>query len=390
MAVWYRLAMSGLGLMALGMLLTWAGSARAQSFSFGAAGDHAANLSTAATFAAVRHASLDFFLSLGDLGYGQKWPESNRQLAPETAWCDGVKHPDRLGRAYPIQLIVGNHEDDWSHTCRPYQGHILNYVRCLPERSELRLIDAGVYGAQYVFDYPRDRPLARFLMLGAGLKFNGHRYDYREQDRDYKWVANQMLDARDRGIQWIIVGMHQPCMTMGNKRCRHAPSRQAGCSVDEPPVDLSPLYDLLLGKQNGLKADLILAGDDHHYQRSHQLALSHACPGVRHHDTHDFRSCIAHTSPRHEYTKGQGAIVVVAGTGGRRLRRLRRRDKDRPFFAAWGDDTWGFLRVEVSRQQLLGQFVRSAGDPFADAFKIMDPGSPVEADDLPETTGNRQ
>ncbi len=375
-----------LGWVTLGCLVSWLSWAQAQtfSFSFGAAGDYAATSQTAATLSAIRQADLDFLLALGDLGYGQAWPESGAQKSPEKAWCDGVKR--FLGPSYPMQLLVGNHEDDWSRQCRPHQGHILNYIRCLPDRPERRLIDAGVYGAQYVFDYPRHRPLARLIMLGAGLKVDGHRYDYREHDDDYNWVASQMRDARARGIRWIIVGMHQPCMTMGNKRCRHPPSRQAGCQVGGEPVDLSPLYDLLLGKKNGLKADLILAGDDHHYQRSHQLALREDCPGVRHRETRDFSDCIAHESPNRKYVKGRGAVVVIVGTGGIRLRRIRRRDKDRPFFAAWEDDTWGFLRVDVSRRELRGQFVRSAGARFTDAFSLVDPDAHTDCDDLPEDT----
>lgn len=382
---WYCPTVGSLRWITLCCLFTLAGAAQAMSFSFGAAGDYAASLQTAATFVAIRQADLRFFLALGDLGYGRAWPESGAQESPEEAWCTGVKHADRLGHAYPIQLIVGNHEDDWSYGCRPHQGHILNYVQCLPDRPQLRFIDEGVYGAQYIFDYPRSQPMARFLMLAAGLKVNDHRYDYRENDDDYNWMVNKMKEARDRGIPWLIVGMHEPCMTMGKKRCRHSPSRQAGCSVGEEQVDLSPLYDLLLGKKNGLKVDLILAADEHHYQRSHQLALSDDCPGVRHDDTVNFDACIAHKSPNHEYVKGNGAVFVVAGTAGAPLRRIRRRDKDRPFFAIWEDSAWGFLRVDVSHRELRGQFVRSAGKHFTDAFNIVDPG----VDDLPEESNMR-
>ncbi|ETW94980.1 MAG: hypothetical protein ETSY1_32550 [Candidatus Entotheonella factor] len=374
--------MHALGLVVFWIVLTC--SAQAQTFSFGAAGDHSARPQTTATFAEIRQADLDFFLSLGDLGYGREWPEADPRLSPEEAWCNGVKRSDRLGSSYPIQLTVGNHEDDWSQQCRPEQGHILNYIECLPEPPELRLIDEGDYGVQYYFDYPLDNPIARFIMLGAGLRVNDHRYDYRENDSDYDWVASKMQEARDRGLPWIIVGMHKPCMSMGNKTCRHTPAVQAGNCEDvrgEDPVDLSPLYDLLLGKQNGLKADLILAGDDHNYQRSHQLALSRDCPGVRHDDTDDFSACVAHHSPNDEYIKGNGSVFVIAGTGGINLRNLRLRDQDRPFFAAWDDDAWGFLRVDVSRQELRGRFVRSAGERFTDSFKIVNPVCGVNCDE---------
>ena len=67
------------------------------------------------------------------------------------------------------------------------------------------------------------------------------------------WLSGAIDDGRAAGIPWTVVGMHKPCIS----------SSSAGCAVGQP------LWNMLLDK----RVDLILAGHNHNYQRSKQLAL---------------------------------------------------------------------------------------------------------------------
>ncbi len=379
------------------------------AFSFGAVGDHGADSKTVATLKGAKNTKLDFFLSLGDLSYGKIKPKSGETV--EEAWCNFVhKH---YTASPPMQLLVGNHEDYWSAQYRSgaYQGYILDYVdACLPNPSD-RLIDGGEYGVQYYFDYPKTgKRLARFVMLAAGLNAEGQRYDYWGETNDGRdWLIETIQDARADGIPWVIVAMHEPCLSIGSKTCRHTPAVQAGvdCKKNknhpickEEKGDLSPLYDLLLDKTKGVMPDLILAGDDHHYLRSHQLALDEDCPGVRKVSSKKRGNCVAKDPSDGKFTQGDGAVVVVAGTGGVGLRSIKKKsdgtpsDTDAPLFAKSNDKTWGFVKVEVTDTKLDVRYVQTAkksgASNFSDHFTITKPTpspSPIITfDDLPEGT----
>lgn len=142
----------------------------AGGFAFAAAGDHCRGPATARTLAALGNAGTDFYLALGDLSYG----------GTEAAWCDLVK--SHLGSSYPFEIISGNHD----------QASIGRFTACLPDRMASR---GGPYGERFVFDYPRQAPLARFILISPDLTLPGFAqplYEVRSTDPEAAYFASSM------------------------------------------------------------------------------------------------------------------------------------------------------------------------------------------------------
>ena len=304
------------------------------SFSFGAAGDFGANANSSATFNTLAGAGTDFFLALGDLSYSQ--------VAPESAWCDFVT--SRVGAAYPFVVVAGNHE-----TAASTDGQIGNFAACLPDR----LGAVGSYGQQYYFDYPPVQPLARFIMISPNLAFPGEStYSYTVGSTRYRWLSDAIDEARAGGIRWVIVGMHEVCITAGTASCQIT----AG------------LMNLLVAK----KVDLVLQGHDHGYECSKQLALGASCAAV---PVGSYQAgCVVDDGSDDAYAKGAGTVFVIAATGGDGLVAMNPNDAEAPYFAKLMgsnmDPTAGLMKYTVSATQLSAQFVRSALGDFTDSFTI--------------------
>ena len=301
------------------------------SFTFAAAGDLGARRATARSLALLDRSPAEFFLALGDLAYDD--------VASERAWCDYVV--DRLpakGSAFPFQLLVGNHEQDAAR-----DGHIDTYADCLPDRLGVD----GRYAAQYAFNYPADAPLARFVLVSPGMRVDGHRYDYSRGTADRAWLREQLRQARDAG-QWLVVGMHLPCLTTG--------ADHPGCDSGRAVLNL-----VLRGG-----ADLLVVGHNHVYERSKQLRLSAGCPSVR---PRYGSSCITDGGRDGVYQRDRGTVQVTAGRFGARFARLADRDPDRRWFVKRANRTAGFLQVEVTADRLVARYRASVGS-FRDRFVI--------------------
>lgn len=312
------------------------------SFSFGAAGDMGANSNTSAVLTSVANSNVNFFTALGDFSYSQ--------VTPETSWCDYVK--TRVGPTFPFELLSGNHEDDGP------DGLISNYVGCLPDR--LGGV-TGTYGKEYYFDYPSVNPIARFIMISPGLTFpNEGTYSYKLGTAHYNWTANAIDAARASGIKWVIVGMHEYCISLVSGSCATGPD----------------IMNLLVSK----KVDLYIQGHDHAYARTKQLALSANCAKIVAGQYNS--SCVADSNPS-QYTKGNGTIYMIIGSGGRAMNSESATDPEAPYFTAWmgtnKTPTFGFVKFDVSNTQLVGTFVKGTGlsGTFTDTFTISDPATPT-------------
>jgi hypothetical protein len=294
----------------------------APSFSFSASGDHGGSTDTTASLDALASSASNFHLALGDLSYGE--------IAPESAWCDHIK--SRVGATYPFELLSGNHEDNGP------DGSIVNFEACLPDRLGNIV---GRYSRQYYFDYPAAVPLARFILISPNLSFPDEgSYSYLKGTTRYQWVSNTIDAARTAGIPWVIVGMHKNCITAGEKTCEIKPD----------------LMNLLISK----KVDLILQGHEHSYQRSKQLGLSAGCTavpvGVYNAD------CVVDDGSDGTYLKDAGPVMAITGTFGHGLYPIFPDDPEAPYFArSMGinmNPTFGFMRYEVSAQEIRASFVR--------------------------------
>jgi len=304
------------------------------SFSFGAAGDLGATGNTSAVLNATDASSLNFFLAIGDLSYGD--------VSPESAWCQFVK--SRVGSSFPFELVAGNHEDDGP------DGLITKFDDCLPHRLGSL---TGTYAKQYYFDYPAGQPLARFINISPNLTFPGEgTYSYSAGSARYNWTANAIDQARAAGIKWVIVSVHKYCISMVSGSCQIGPD----------------IMNLLISK----KVDLYLQAHDHAFYRSKQLAHRTGCSAV---SPGSFDGdCVVDTGSDGLYDKGAGTVIIASGAGGKSINNANASDPEAAYFARWMgsnfNPTYGFLKVTVSNTRLSAQFIRGAGGTYTDSFTI--------------------
>jgi hypothetical protein len=316
--------------------------ARADStFSFALAGDLGANSNTSAVLNAVAASGSQLFFPMGDLSYSQ--------VKPESAWCDFVHQ--RLGANYPAELVAGNHEDNDGP-----DGFIGNFAACLPD--QIGSVQ-GTYPTEYYFDYPPGAPLVRFITISPGLDLNadGTNWSYKQGKPHYTWTANAIDGARAAGIPWVVVGMHEYCLSLVNH----------SCFVSDD------LMNLLISK----KVDLYLQAHDHAYSRSKQLAYSPGCTSVS--STSFNSACVADANPASAYTAGNGTVIATVGSGGLSINSQDPTLAWAPYFQTYmgsnNNATYGFLKVTVSATQMSAQFVRGSGGSYTDSFSMTQSGS---------------
>ena len=285
-------------------------------------------------FNAAHSAGLNFFLPIGDFSYSD--------VTPESSWCNFVKQ--RMGSSFPVELISGNHEDDGP------DGQIAKFAACLPN-----LLGglSGAYSKEYYFDYPASTPLARFINISPNLTFPGQgTYSYSAGSSHYNWTANAIDQARARGIKWVVVSMHEYCITLVSASCSIGPD----------------IMNLLISK----RVDLVLQAHDHAFNRSKQLALRTGCSRVNP-GSYD-PDCVVDTGSDGTYGRGAGTVIMTVGVGGKSINSVETRDPEAPYFTRWMgsnvNPTYGFFKISVSSTSLSGRFVRGAGGSFTDTFAI--------------------
>jgi chitodextrinase len=320
------------------------------SFSFTAAGDHGANARSDASLATLNGSGSSFYLALGDLDYDE--------TPTDQAWCEYVtSRLPALGPTFPFQLVSGNHEEQGG-----VNGYIVNHASCLPDRLGSTLGVANQYGAEYYFDYPNGAPLVRAIMIAPHITVENVHYEYSPGTLHHQWLVSAIDGARASGIPWVVVGMHHPCISAGEKLC-----------------GMANLMNLLVQK----KVDLVLQAHDHNYQRSKQLALNpSSCLAVPI-NAYD-PDCVVDDGGDGLYPKGAGSVTVIAGTFGRGLYPVSAADPEAPYFARTDSTSWGFTKYTVTADRIDARFVNSIGS-FTDAFSIVSGGTP-QVDSSPPTT----
>jgi hypothetical protein len=287
-------------------------------------GDVGAFDQSAAVLDAVAARRDDLTAVVGDLSYGESGEEAR--------WCRFVT--DRLGRRYPFELVAGNHEDDGPN------GSITRFRRCLPNRLPGLV---GDYGRQWYADVPADDPVVRLVMVSPGLDFGDGAWTYARGTSHYAWTERAVTGARRAGIPWVVVGMHEPCLSVGVYPCSSGPD----------------LMNLLVRE----RVPLVVSGHEHMYQRTVPLAVGDGCRAVR--PGRFDAACVAGDG---------GTTFVTVGTGGQVLRDVTRGDPERRYFAAVSaadrDPAWGSLAVTLTRTRLTARFEPVAGSSFTDSFSV--------------------
>ncbi|RKR15566.1 metallophosphoesterase [Arthrobacter oryzae] len=270
-------------------------------------------------------------LALGDFAY---------KAGIEQQFCDMVTA--RLGRDFPYQLVTGNHESDG------HDGDIAKFVQCLP--NKLPGIQ-GEYGTQWRVDVPAQKPVVRFILVSPGIDFrDGQPLDYSRDSERWRWTADAIDEAKSQNIPWTVVGMHTPCLSIGNY----------GCLAGQD------FTNMLIEK----KVDLVLSGHDHVYQRTHQLATGGACAELV---PASFTSgCLADTDG--SMVKGSGTVFATVGVGGVGLYDVHADDPEMRYFASTSgrnrDPALGTLDVTATADELAARFVPADGYTFSDSFTV--------------------
>ena len=308
---------------------------------FTAAGDYSASAAALSVFNQIDAISPDLHLALGDLSYGT--------TGQEQAWCDTVT--GAVGAGFPFELLSGNHESNGQN------GNINDFSACLPNQLPGLV---GTYGRQWYVDVPQENPLVRYVMISPNLSFPGGSWSYNTGTARYNWTAAAIDGARSADIPWVVVGMHYPCLSIGVYAC-------------SPGADIT---NLLLNR----KVDLVLAGHEHAYQRTRQLATG--VPGCATLVPDTFTAaCVA--DPDNTMAKGAGTVFATVGTGGVALRDVNMADSEAGYFAAASglnsNPTWGALNLTLRQDSLTASFRRASGGTFTDDFSITAGGPPVNS-----------
>lgn len=285
-------------------------STAAASVRFSVLGDIDSTRNSDAVLRSIAARRDDFTLAVGDLSYGD--------AGQEDTWCRFVSQ--RVGETYPFELVSGNHESDGPN------GDIDRFARCLPNRLPGL---AGTYGRQWYVDQPAADPVVRVVMISPALDFGHGTWSYDSGTTHQAWLRAAVTGARAAGIPWVVVGMHKPCLSVGNYACDPGPE----------------LVDLLL--DTGV--DLVVTGHEHLYQRTEPLGLGAGCRTIR--PGRFDAGCLAADG---------GTTFVTVGTGGTPLRDVHGSDSERRYFAALsGKNThpaYGSLDVQVSAERLTATF----------------------------------
>ncbi|MBM6399566.1 metallophosphoesterase [Phycicoccus sonneratiae] len=299
-------------------------SPRPDTLHFSVLGDVGATADSRRVLSAVGAAGDAFTLVVGDLSYGA--------AGAEPAWCDTVKQA--VGPHHPVELVAGNHEDHGPN------GDIDAFRACLPNRLPGLV---GRYGQEWYVDVPAVHPLVRVVMISPALDFGAGEWSYAAGTSHFTWTRDALRSARAAGIPWVVVGMHKPCLSVGVYAC-------------DPGADL---MNLLLRE----KADLVVTGHEHMYQRTKRLALGPSCPAVvpGRYDS----GCV---------TGSGGTTFVTVGTGGHELRDVGRSDSEAGYFAAVSarnkDAAFGYLAVDATSRTLDARFRPAAGSTFTDRVSL--------------------
>lgn len=291
---------------------------------FGAGGDFGGQESKAgAIMDDMATRNLDAFFILGDISY--------HEIEPESAWCAWVH--GKLGNDYPMQLMTGNHDEDGSG-----DGWIINHRACMPDRLGSTLGPGG-YGVNYASDLGPVTVIA----TAPSLQVQNVDYNYANGSAERTWLIGEIQAAQAEG-DWVVVGMHKNCVTMGSKGC-----------------EIGNSFAQLLVAQG---VDLILQGHDHTYQRSHSMSSMQA----------GSVGTIADNGADGVYDRDAGTVLTIAGNVGRTNYTCNHNDSEAGYFqthsCAEEGELHGYLEITASASELTVEFRRVTGPSYSDSFTI--------------------
>ena len=266
--------------------------------------------SGAAVLSSIGKSDVAWVAHLGDMAY-----QSGAGI--EQQWCNYVKA--RVSQ--PFQLVPGNHE------AQNGDGIFSNYAACLPSRI-------GINGTYERGQWWTDSGPVRYIGISPNIALPSGNLQYAQGSAELRWLVQAIRDGKAKG-QWVVVGMHIPCLTTSIHQCERD--------------------RYLDGTLIGEGVDLVLAGHDHVYSRSHQIT-----------------QLAAVVDSDNAYAAGRGTVFAVVGNGGHKPREITQCP------AMWaacsgtnsaGGATAGWLRLDASGTALTARLVATSGS-LTDSWTI--------------------
>ena len=267
--------------------------------------------SGAAVLSSIGTSDIAWVAHLGDMAY-----QSGAGI--EQQWCNYVK--SRVSQ--PFQLVPGNHE------AQNGDGLFANYAACLPSRL-------GINGTYERGQWWVDSGPVRYIGISPNIALPQGNRQYAAGSSERAWLDTTIQQGKAAG-QWIIVGMHIPCLTVGI---------HAGCERDKT----------LDGDLITQGVDLVVQGHDHNYSRSHQIT-----------------QLAKVVDSDNNYKRGAGVVFAVVGNGGHKPREITGCP------AMWaacsgtnspGGATTGWMRIDATPTTLTARLVATSG-PLTDSWTI--------------------
>ncbi len=290
---------------------------------------------------AMREKNADALLHLGDFVYQ---PEFFPQSCPDR-YVKEIK--ETLSDPYPIKLFVIGDNDLPPKKWKPKASGCWNKINHLDSR----------------FDTPGPRPFDGTRVIGNALIGVIHNYPWKDPT---SWLAPRIKEAREKGM-WVILAVHEPAITTAwylDKR------------------------DTVLKQLNALKPDLVLAGNQHSYERFHPMSSI------------EKGKLKIVKSMSGNYHSGDGTMHIVSGGGGATFKpfadqqKKEKRTAPKDVFDALANRALmnHFITLDISKEKLEGTVWRvcvqdnpdDEWDPRWKAGKSFWKSIPLECDGKPD------
>jgi hypothetical protein len=211
----------------------------------------------------VEKAAPHFVLGGGDYAYKSSDPRLDGGQQAVQAWLGQIS---LIARRRPVIPQWGNHEVDLGEYWRDWVAHFPRQGRVLPESAN----------RSHSFDAGPCHVVA-FYAPTADIR-----------PRELSWLWSDLVDARARGLPWLVVFQHQPLISRGT-------------SHPADPRVAEALGHVLFT----CGVDLHLSAHDQNYERTHPLRWD------------DGRLSAAREGPA-SYAQGDGLICAKVSPAGKR------------------------------------------------------------------------
>ncbi|MZH42485.1 MAG: hypothetical protein F3740_11895 [Nitrospinae bacterium] len=209
---------------------------------------------------AMRDTKPDALLHLGDFVYQ---PEMFPDSCPDR-FIEEIKN--NLVTPYPLRIFVAGDNDLPANKRKPKASGCWDKIDPLDSGFD-NLPEHGT----------KPRAFEGTRVVGNTLIGVIHNYPWQDPT---KWLKPRIEEARQKGL-WIILAVHEPALTTAWYQDKK---------------------ETVLKQLNALNPDLVLAGNQHSYERFHPMSSSEKTPVIK--------------SESGKYLRGDGPIYIVSGGGG--------------------------------------------------------------------------